>query len=51
MVQCDPARAAQDPTFHSNDLESFTDLDFVSIHTPLTRQGPHPTYHLIDKNF
>lgn len=30
------------------DLDAVLDCDIVSVHTPFTQQGPHPTYHLID---
>ncbi len=26
-----------------------SESDFITLHTPLTKTGPHPTYHLIDK--
>ncbi len=31
------------------DLDAVLACDVVSIHTPFTNQGPHPTYHLIDE--
>lgn len=27
------------------------ECDVITVHTPLTRDGEHPTYHLIDKEF
>jgi len=32
-------------------LEAMFDCDFVTIHTPLTREGPDKTYHLADGRF
>jgi erythronate-4-phosphate dehydrogenase len=32
-------------------LDAFVDLDFITLHTPLTYQGPYPTYHLIAEKF
>lgn len=51
VVQCDPLRAERDPAFRSATLDEFTDLDFISLHTPLTYEGRFPTYHMINKNF
>lgn len=51
VVQNDPFLKALDPQFMHTDLENFVDLDFISIHTPLTHEGPHPTFHFIQKDF
>jgi erythronate-4-phosphate dehydrogenase len=51
VVQCDPFRAQVEDGFASVAIEDFRGLDLVSIHTPLTRQGEFPTYHLIDSDF
>ena len=32
------------------DLETIFNCDLISIHTPFTREGEHPTYQLINKN-
>ena len=32
-------------------IESVYDADFVTLHVPLTRTGPDPTYHLVDAEF
>ena len=32
------------------DLETIFNCDLISIHTPFTREGEHPTYKLINKN-
>ncbi|NWO05460.1 MAG: 4-phosphoerythronate dehydrogenase PdxB [Alteromonadaceae bacterium] len=49
VVLCDPPRAEaegeQGPEFAS--LEQALQCDVVTLHTPLTDQGRHPTHHLI----
>ena len=47
----DPLRAAHENHFISNSLEEFSDLDLISIHTPLTKTGEFPSYHLINDTF
>ncbi len=47
VVLCDPLRPDITPT----SFESLTDLDFITFHTPLTKTGDHPTYHLVQKEF
>lgn len=49
----DPPKTAADPS-----LKGYCDLsriaeeaDIISVHTPLTRNGAFPTYHLIDNSF
>ncbi|MCP4857507.1 MAG: 4-phosphoerythronate dehydrogenase [Fuerstiella sp.] len=32
-------------------LEELHDLDFLSVHVPLTREGANRTWHLVDKRF
>lgn len=51
VIQCDPFRALAEKNFSATPIEEFADLDFISLHTPLTKHGPFPTYHLIEKNF
>lgn len=51
VVQCDPLRAQQEKDFISIPIEEFVDLDFILLQTPLTKEGPYPTYHLIGKEF
>jgi erythronate-4-phosphate dehydrogenase len=51
VVVCDPLRAQGEDGFESVSIEDFRDLDLVTMHTPLTRQGEFPTYHLIDGDF
>lgn len=47
----DPPRAEKEPDFESTPLEQFYDLDSVCLHTPLIREGTHPTFHLIEKKW
>lgn len=47
----DPIRAENEKEFISVSLDHFVDLDFITLHTPLTVNGPYPTYHLIEKSF
>ncbi len=47
----DPIRAAredEEAEFHA--LEEVLACDVVTLHTPLTRDGEYPTYHLIDRS-
>ncbi len=47
----DPPRAERDKNFFSTDLSEFHNLDLICLHTPLTKTGRHPTYHLINDAF
>ncbi len=47
VVMCDPFRDDL-PVTAFNEL---TDFDIISFHTPLTKLGAHPTYHLVQKEF
>lgn len=47
-----------DPPLHTSSPDAYTyssladlarECDVISVHTPLTRDGSHPTYHLIDR--
>lgn len=51
VIQHDPPRSLQQEDFVSSPLRSFVDLDLITIHTPLAKTGPYPTFHLIDKSF
>lgn len=51
VTTCDPLRAKIDKNFTSTSLEELKDLDLISLHLPLTFQGDHPTFQLIDKVF
>ncbi|AQQ70144.1 Erythronate-4-phosphate dehydrogenase [Limihaloglobus sulfuriphilus] len=51
VVLNDPplARKTADPKYRP--LEEALGCDFVTIHTPLTRDGQDPTYHMADREF
>ncbi len=51
VLQNDPPRAALESDFSSTSLSAFTGCDLICLHTPLTRQGLYPTYHLINRDF
>ncbi len=48
VLWCDPPRAQREPdtTFHTLD-EVLASCDVLTLHTPLERSGPHPTFHRI----
>lgn len=47
----DPPRELRDPTFKSDALEGFVDLDLICLHAPLTKEGDYPSYHMIQREF
>jgi erythronate-4-phosphate dehydrogenase len=47
VVLCDPLRK----DISSTSFSELTDLDLISFHTPLTKTGAYPTYHLVQKEF
>ncbi|MGJ8691161.1 MAG: 4-phosphoerythronate dehydrogenase [Thalassotalea sp.] len=47
---CDPLLAAQGDTRDFVELDEILACDIITLHVPLTRTGPHPTFHLIDEN-
>lgn len=47
----DPLRAAKETNFTSIPINDLTDLDLISFHVPLVRNGDYPTYHFIDQDF
>ncbi|MCB1826848.1 MAG: 4-phosphoerythronate dehydrogenase [Coxiellaceae bacterium] len=51
VVVNDPPRADNEVDFESAPLDKFHDLDLICVHTALTMNGPHPSYHLIDQHF
>lgn len=48
---CDPPRAEAGPEEAESfvGLEQALDCDVVTFHTPLNREGPHATWHLMDE--
>lgn len=51
VLVCDPIRAEQEKEFKHTPLEELDNVDFISLHVPLSRSQSHPTYHFIDKEF
>ena len=51
VITCDPFRAENEANFISISKDEFKELDIITLHTPLTYEGRHLTYHLIDKTF
>ncbi len=51
VVLCDPLRAQEEQDFHSVTLDKLADLDLISLHVPLIKNGEHPTYHFINREF
>jgi erythronate-4-phosphate dehydrogenase len=51
VILCDPLRAEQEKNFYSTPIEQLADLDLITLHVPLIRLGPYPTYHFIEKQF
>ncbi len=47
----DPPRAAREPAFPHTPLETcLREADFITLHTPLTDDGPYPTCHLLNRS-
>ncbi|MDZ7720371.1 MAG: 4-phosphoerythronate dehydrogenase [Balneolaceae bacterium] len=47
-VPYDPPKEEREENFTSADLDELLSCDVLSFHTPLTKNGPHPTYHMCD---
>lgn len=47
----DPPRAEQDDNEEWLPLQALTDADIITCHVPLTRDGRHATYRLINQQF
>jgi len=47
----DPPLARQTGDAKYRPLEELFDCDFITLHTPLTKEGPDKTYHLADERF
>ncbi len=50
VMVSDPPRQAQGAAGPFSPLEAVLAQDVVCLHTPLTHDGPHPTYHLLDQH-
>ena len=52
VLLCDPPRADKEGKEKFSTLEEvMSQADVITFHTPLTRNGDHPTYHLADASF
>lgn len=52
VLLCDPPRAEVESTNNFVSLDRIaSDADIITFHTPLTRQGKYPTYHICDADF
>lgn len=51
VVLNDPPLARQTGDAKYRPLEELFDCDFITLHTPLTQEGPDRTYHLADERF
>lgn len=51
VLECDPFRSQVYKQFSSVTLDDISEVDFVTLHTPLTKTGLYPTFHMIDKQF
>jgi len=45
----DPPRAERESGFASAELNELLKTDILTFHTPLTKNGSHPTFHWLDK--
>lgn len=50
-VAYDPPKAGREPEFHSAPLDELLSCDVLTFHTPLTRDGTYPTFHLCDNTW
>ena len=50
VLRNDPPRALIDPDRYVSLETILNEADLISIHTPLTFDGPHPTYHLLGES-
>ncbi|WP_313054916.1 4-phosphoerythronate dehydrogenase PdxB [Pseudomonas lopnurensis] len=47
---CDPPRQSREAGDFVSLDEVLAECDVISLHTPLSMQGEHPTFHLLDKD-
>ncbi|MGQ8364013.1 4-phosphoerythronate dehydrogenase [Glaciecola sp. 1036] len=50
VVEYDPPKQLRDDTFTSAPLDDVLDADIISLHTPLTKTGQFPTFHMFDQD-
>lgn len=52
VLLCDPPRAEMEGRDHFDPLQRLAEeCDIITFHTPLTKSGAHPTFHLADDSF
>lgn len=52
VLKCDPPREQAEGSEGWTDLETIArEADIITFHTPLTKEGEHPTYHIADEAF
>ena len=51
VLCCDPPRAERGEQGLVSLATITREADLITLHTPLTHEGPHPTYHLADESF
>ncbi|MCM1519583.1 MAG: 4-phosphoerythronate dehydrogenase [Lachnoclostridium sp.] len=52
IMECDPPRAEKEVGNHFASLNDIAaGCDIITFHTPLTREGAYPTFHLADEKF
>lgn len=52
VLLCDPPRAEREGDAMFTDMASIArQADVITFHTPMARQGAHPTFHLLDGSF
>lgn len=51
VLLCDPVRAHKENDFFSTPIDALEQMDLVTLHVPLTKNGHYPTFHFIDKKF
>ncbi|MAL98608.1 MAG: 4-phosphoerythronate dehydrogenase PdxB [Alteromonadaceae bacterium] len=49
VVACDPL-LEKTAEGEFSDLDQALDCDVITLHTPLTREGPYPTHHLLNED-
>lgn len=48
---CDPPRAEKEGGEQFAGMDDIVQADIVTMHVPLTREGKHPTYRIVDSGF
>ena len=51
VLRCDPFLERESPMQYTSLSRLARECAIISIHTPLTSSGAHPTYHLLDRAF